>query len=77
MTDEEKQLARKAQAYDYYHNWGGREYWRQKYYLARRNEYCERSRAYYQAHKEERLAYQRAYRARKKAEKQAERSDNQ
>lgn len=79
MTDDEKRLSRNAQARDYYHNWGGREYW-QKYYLAHRNEYCERSKAcyqankerfreYYQEHHEERLAYQRAYRARKKAEK--------
>ena len=58
MTDEEKILARKAQAYDYYHNWGGREYSR-KY-----------SKIYYREHREKRIAYQKAYYQRKKSERQ-------
>lgn len=62
MTDEEKRLIRTAQARDYYHNCGGREY-HKKYYWQNAEKKCENARKYYETHREQRLAYQKKYKA--------------
>lgn len=67
MTDDEKKLVRKAQARDYYYNWGGKEYQR-KYNKLRYQARREKAKQYYLEHREERIAYQHAYYQRKKAE---------